>query len=85
MSLARSSVVTQTDRATLVEVIKNLNYAFVRAIQSPRVLVAKFGTAVSLLQALGAVYEKQVIRPSFSCLSTIADLAEERGFAQSCP
>ena len=46
MPFARSSVVTQTDRATLVEVINNLNYALVRAIQSPQVLVAKFGTAV---------------------------------------
>jgi len=46
MPFARSSVVTQTDRARLVEVINNLNYALVRAIQSPEVLVGKFGPAV---------------------------------------
>jgi hypothetical protein len=46
MPFARSSVVTQTDRARLVEVINNLNYALLQAIQSPEVLVGKFGPAV---------------------------------------
>ena len=86
MPFARSSVATQTDRATLVEVINNLNYALVRAIQSPQVLVAKFGTAVfcklwqlfmknkSYDLALGALQRWQTSRKSEDLLNPAVKL-----------
>jgi hypothetical protein len=46
MPFSRASVFTNLDQASLVKVIEDLNYAVVLAIQSPEVIVGKFGSRV---------------------------------------